>query len=262
VTAPDEFEGQVALVTGGARGIGRAVVEELAGRGARVAFSYRASARPARALSAELGARGAQVRPFRSDARRPEAARDLVRAVRRWGGHLDLLVANAGVAAPGSLEGLGTTQWAQTLDTNLRAAFLLFQAAAPALRTSGGSGVIVSSVSGFLASPSYIDYHVSKAGLTMLARCLALALAPKVRVNAVAPGTVRTDMTRDEWETPAQLASTVRSTPVGRIGEPEDVAKAVAFLLSDRARFVTGQALVVDGGQSLRCAINEYSSGE
>ncbi len=245
------LEGRVAIVTGASRGIGRSIAVELATAGAELVLHYRRDENSAREVAREIRAIGRSAEVVGGDVRSRRSMRDLVRLARARTGRIDVVVANAGIAEPGTLAEADPGSWERTLETNLRGPFELAREAAEPLRQSGGTFIAVASVAGLRPSTTEIPYHVSKAGLIMLVRCLALALAPQIRVNAVAPGWVETDMTRAEREDPVARESIRRATPLGRWGRPQDIGHAVVFLASDMARFLTGQILVVDGGESL-----------
>ncbi|HLY77038.1 MAG TPA: SDR family NAD(P)-dependent oxidoreductase [Thermoplasmata archaeon] len=257
MTNTPSFEGRVAVVTGGSRGIGRATALALAGAGADVVVHYRRDVAAAEGLAQELRALGGAVKLVGSDVRRKAAAPELIRQSLGWKGHIDIVVANAGIAEPGSLATADRASWSRTLETNLVGPFELAQAAEKALRRTRGAFISTASISGLVPSTTEIQYNASKAGLVMVTRCLALAMAPDVRVNAVAPGWVATDMTRAEQDDPVAYRRIRAATPLGRWGRPEDVAAAILFLASDLARFITGQILVVDGGQSLHWRVDE-----
>jgi 3-oxoacyl-[acyl-carrier protein] reductase len=246
------FARKVALVTGGSRGIGRAVALALAAEGADVAFSYRTDARAAREVVAAIQHLGRRAIALASDASQPDATEELVQRTRSELGGIDVAVANAGISGPSGWEAVPTAAWRETFETNLVGAYTLAHAVRPHFPPAGGAVVFVSSISGLVADPELLAYSVAKAGLLSLTRGLALAFAPRVRVNAVAPGWVRTDMTAKLHEPPKPREAIRRWTPRGRWGEPDDVAAAVLFLASDMARFITGETLVVDGGGSLR----------
>lgn len=248
-TAPGQRK--VALVTGGSRGIGRAIVVGFARQGYEIAFTYRENADAARATAEDVQSSGrtAYYRPV--DVRDPEAIAHFVSAAREELGRLDVVVANAGTTGTVGWDGASSEEWRSILDTNLAGQYFAVRAAAPDLKKTHGSAVLLASIAGLTSYPEGVDYAASKAGTISLARSLALALAPEIRVNAVAPGWVRTDMTAGLYEEPRARAAIVRRIPRGRWGEPDDVASAVLFLASDGAQFITGETLVVDGGNIL-----------
>ncbi|MGC2289894.1 MAG: SDR family NAD(P)-dependent oxidoreductase [Thermoplasmata archaeon] len=257
---PGPLEGRVAVVTGGSRGIGRATALALAGAGADLVVHYRKDEVSAGEVAREIRSLGRAVELVRGDVRSRNSMWELVRTAQRWKGRLDIVVANAGIAEPGSMRSVDRDSWLRTLETNLVAPFELAQAAEEPLRRSRGTFISTASISGLVPSTAEIPYSASKAGLVMLTRCLALAMAPEARVNAVAPGWVATDMTRVEHTDPLIYGRIQSATPLGRWGRPEDVASAILFLASDMARFITGQVLVVDGGQSLHWRVDEPNS--
>jgi len=237
--------GRVALVTGAAKRLGRSAALRLAREGADLAIHYRSSKDSAEAAAQEIQALGRRCVALQADLGDVSQIRGLFAAAAKRFGRLDILVNNAAVFGPGRLESATEADWDAVLDANLKSQFFCAQAAAPLLKRSG-RGVIVNfaSLGGLQAWPGHIPYCVSKAGVIMLTRCLAKALAPEVRVNAVAPGTITMLGDPPEWE-----AEYVRLAPLGRTGTSEDVASAVSFLI--HAEFTTGQVLVLDGGRSL-----------
>lgn len=243
-----EFIGKTAIVTGGGRGIGRAIAAALAREGAAVAVAYAHHAAEAEAVADALRRSGRRAVALRADVSRPEDAAGLVATVlERWG-RLDVLVNNAGITIRAALEQVSIADWEAVLATNLTGAFACSQAAAPALRESGGAIVNVASIRGLIGG-SAPAYAASKGGLIALTKTLARALAPRVRVNAVAPGYTETAMHADL--SVEERERIVRRIPVGRFAEPEEVAQAVVFLASPRASYITGQTLVVDGGLTM-----------
>ncbi len=251
MSAPTTPPPRVALVTGGSRGIGRAVALAFARNGADVAFSYRREPAAADETASAIRGLGRRVFYRASDAADATDAARFVEEAASELGRLDVVVPNAGIAPDTGWEEVAPETWTHLLSTLLVGPYATVRAATPHLRVSGGSVVLVASIAGFSAYPEELPYAAAKAGVISLARSLALALAPQVRVNAVAPGWVRTGMTRELYDDPRSRTAIERSTPRGRWGEPEDVAAAVIFLASDGARFITGETLVVDGGESL-----------
>ncbi len=242
-----DLSGRVALVTGGARRVGRAITEALASDGARVAIHYHASAREARELAEGLAARGCP-KPgiFQADLRDPAQAEGLPGRVVEEFGRLDILINSAAVMLRQPFGTVTAEMWDSVLDLNLRAYFLVSQAAAPSLRRVRGKIVNISDVAAYEPWPAYLPHSISKAGVEMLTRGLARILAPEVTVNAVAPGPVLPA----ERSSEAELERLVRTIPLGRLGDPGDVAQAIRFLLS--CHFVTGATVIVDGGQLVR----------
>ncbi|MBZ5662906.1 MAG: 3-oxoacyl-ACP reductase FabG [Acidobacteriia bacterium] len=237
--------GKVALVTGAAKRVGRSVALRLASEGADVIVNYRGSRDEAEEVAAQITAMGRRAAAIQGDvAKRAEVGALLV-AIERDFGRLDILVNNAGMFFPAKFEELTEEQWDTILDVNLKSQFLCSQLAARLLRQSGSGRIInFASLGGLLAWPSYTHYCVSKAGVIMLTRCLARALAPEITVNAVAPGTISFP-----GDAPELAEDFIRRAPLGRTGGPEDIEDAVVFLA--RSPFVTGQVIVVDGGRTL-----------
>ena len=237
--------GKVALVTGAAKRIGRSVALRLASEGADVAVNYRSSRAEAEEVVAQISATGRRARAIQADVAKRADVLALFAAVEREFGRLDVLVNNAGMFFPAKFEELTEEQWDRILGANLKSQFLCSQTAAPMLRRSGSGRIInFASVGGLLAWPAYTHYCVSKAGVIMLTRCLARALAPEITVNAIAPGTISFP-----GDAPEIAEDFIRHSPLRRTGAPEDIDDAVIFLA--RSPFITGQVMVVDGGRTL-----------
>jgi 3-oxoacyl-[acyl-carrier protein] reductase len=250
--------GSVALVTGAATGIGRATVLRLAGPGAQIVINFRSAEGEAAATERAAQERGAETMCVQADVRDDVQVREMLRQVeQRFGQGLDLLVNNAGIThwvPVRDLEGLTDEMWRDVLDVDLIGPFRCVRAAAPLLKAARGCVVNVASISGVLAAQttSSLAYGAAKAALMYLTRGLAVALAPEVRVNAVAPAFTDTAWMRshygDAYAESVQRAS--QTIPLGRVASPEDVADAIVSL-AQGSRFVTGQTLLVDGGLSL-----------
>jgi 3-oxoacyl-[acyl-carrier protein] reductase len=236
------LEGKTALVTGASRGIGRAIAQELAAAGASVVVGYRSGKDEAEALAGELGARAVQ-----ADVSSAEDAARLVEEA----GDLDILVNNAGLTRDGLLARMSDDDWRTVIDTNLSSVFYTCRAVCrPMMKKRGGSIVNISSIVGVHGNWGQTNYAASKAGIIGFTKSLARELGSRgVRANVVAPGYVKTQLTDVLPE--EATAAMLQATPLGRLGEPEDVAGAVRFLCSDAAAFITGEVLLVDGGMGM-----------
>lgn len=239
---------KIALVTGGSRGIGSAIVRLLAAEGADCAFTYSRDEAAARTLAEEAARGGRKVLPFRSDARDFEGAISLVDNVKKEFGRLDVLINNAGVTRDKSLMMMSKQDWSDVIDTNLTGVFNTTRACIITfLKQRSGAIVNISSVSGVHPLPGQSNYAAAKAGVIGFTKSLAKEVAPyNIRVNALAPGFIDTEMT-------AALADKTREKflhmiPLGRFGTAEEVARAVLFLVTEQAGYITGQTIQLDGG--------------
>ena len=233
------LEGTTALVTGGSRGIGRAIALELGRAGATVVVGYRSGRDEAEQVAAEAGGRAVQ-----ADVSDPESARSLVEAA----GEIDILVNNAGITRDGLIARMSDEDWRDVLETNLSSMFYTCRAAArPMMKRRAGAIVNVSSIVGVHGNPGQTNYAAAKAGIIGFTKSLARELGSRgVRANVVAPGYVTTQLT-DVLPDEAKAAM-LAATPLGRLGDPADVAGAVRFLCSAEAAFITGEVLLIDGG--------------
>lgn len=250
-----DLSGKIAVITGSSRGIGRAIAEAMAEQGAQVVISSRkaeACAEVADAISAKHGDGSAIVVPASISSK--EQLQHLVDETRAQLGRIDVLVCNA-ASNPyyGPMSGISDEQFRKILDNNVIANHWLIQMVAPEMiERRSGSIIIVSSIGGLKGSPVIGAYNISKAADFQLARNLAQEFGPhQVRVNCIAPGLIRTDFARALWENPDTLKTVTAMTPMQRIGGPHEIAGAAVFLASDASTFVTGQAIVVDGGSTI-----------
>jgi NAD(P)-dependent dehydrogenase (short-subunit alcohol dehydrogenase family) len=237
--------GKVALVTGAAKRIGRSVALRLASEGADVIVNYRSSKGEADEVAAQITAMGRRALVVQADVAKKAEVTAMFASVEKEFGRLDILVNNAGMFFSAKFEDLTEEQWDRILNTNLKSQFLCSQAAAPMLCRSGQGRIVnFASLGGLLAWPAYTHYCVSKAGVIMLTRCLARALAPEITVNAIAPGTISFD-----GDAPELAEDYIQRTPLHRTGTAKDIDDAVVFLAE--SPFITGQVFVVDGGRTL-----------
>ena len=241
----------VALVTGGSRGIGRAICLELARRGAAVAVNYAGNEQAARETVEACRALGVKAEAFQADVADPAACEELVKAVKDRFGRLDILVNNAGITRDGLLMTAKEEDFSRVLDTNLKGAYFCMKAASKVMmRQRYGRIISMSSVVGLRGNPGQTNYAASKAGILGLTKAAAKELATRgITVNAVAPGFIETDMTAAMPEKAKEAMLT--TIPAGRPGAPEDVAKAVAFFAEKDSAYITGQVLCVDGGMAV-----------
>jgi NAD(P)-dependent dehydrogenase (short-subunit alcohol dehydrogenase family) len=238
------LEGKLALVTGSAKRLGRAVALRLAEEGADVIVHYRSSKAEAQDAVKEIEKSGRRAVAIAADLSSVAEIKRLFDEAGKHFGRLDILVNSAANFLPASMVSTTEEIWDSVLDTNLRAPFFCAQAAAPWLRRTHGAIINFADIGGFLGWTGYTPHSVSKAGVVMLTKVLAKALAPEVRVNAIAPGTITM-----EDDPPEMQADFIKRAPLQRSGKPSDITDAVVFLA--QAKFITGQVLVVDGGRTL-----------
>jgi pteridine reductase len=239
-----KLEGKVALITGAGKRLGRAVALRLAEEGMDVAVHYGTSAKDAAEVVGKIEEMGKKAVGIRADLRSVDEIRRMLLEVGNELGRLDVLVNSAANFLPGSMISTTEEVWDASLDTNVKAPFFVAQAAAPMLRRSKGAIVNFADTGGVLGWPGFIGHSVAKAGVINLTKSLAKALAPDVRVNAIAPGTITMSGDPPEWE-----AEFVKLAPLKKTGRPADIADAVVYLAT--AEFLTGHTLVLDGGRTL-----------
>lgn len=243
------LNGKTALVTGASRGIGRAIALRLAEDGANVAFIYAGSADKAEAVVNEITALGVNAKAYRCNVADSAAVNETVKAVTNDLGKIDILVNNAGITRDGLMLRMKDEDFDAVLDTNLKGVFNMIRACYSGfIRKKSGRIINISSVSGIMGNAGQANYSASKAGVIGLTKSVARELASRgITCNAVAPGFIQTDMTENLGDNNPLL----NSIPLGRMGKPEDIAAAVAFLASDSAAYITGEVLKVDGGLAI-----------
>lgn len=239
---------KVAIVTGSSRGIGRATAILLVQEGAKVVVNYKTNTKAADDVVRMTGNNAIAIK---ADVTKEKEVRNLVGETIKKFGHIDILVNNTGeIFRPGDWKSDVAT-WQKTIDTNLTSAWLMIREVAPLMEKSGGGAIVnIASVYGFLGAAAVLAYTSAKGGLITLTKSFAKELAPMIRVNAVAPSNVMTDMVKGAG--PALIEQFRQETPLKRIAQPEELAKAILFLASDDASYITGEMLVVDGGYSLK----------
>ena len=247
------LEDQVAIVTGGSRGIGKAVVELFARLGAHAVVNYASDAAAAEAVVETVKGNGRRAIAFKADVSKSADAHRLIQATLEQFKRIDILVCSAGIWEGDAIESMTDEMWDTTIDVNLKGTWSVCKAVAPHMKQQGaGKIVIVSSTAGQRGEAGYSNYAASKGGQIAFVKSLAVELAPwKINVNAVAPGWVDTDMTKEALGDNASRAQIAADIPVGAIATPDDVARPIAFLCSDWARHITGEVLNVNGGSVL-----------
>jgi len=245
------LENKVAIVTGASRGIGRAIATELALRGAAVVINYHNSAGPAEELVAQLSAGGGKVASFQADVSNFEQAQSLVKFAIDTFGNLDILVNNAGITRDMVIMMMPEADWDAVIETNLKSTFNCSKAAVKhMMRKRYGRIINIASVAGQMGNPGQTNYSASKAGQIGFTKALAREIAARnITVNAIAPGFVDTEILEAMPE--GTLETALKLVPLARMAKPEEIAYAVAFLASDQAAYITGQALGVDGGMAM-----------
>lgn len=242
------LDGKVALITGGTRGIGRAIAETFARQGAHVAFTYRSSVEKAQALEQDLQAHGTQVKGYQTDAGDFAAVQEMIKDILDAFGHIDAVVNNAGITQDNLLLRMSEEQWEKVMQTNLNSVFYTTKAVLkPMLKQRSGSFINISSVVGVQGNAGQANYAASKAGMIGFTKSVAREVGSRgIRANVVAPGFIATEMTAELPQ--KELATWLEGIPLKRAGEPQDVADLCVFLASDMSTYITGQTITVDGG--------------
>ena len=244
-----EFKGKVALITGASRGIGRAIAIELAKNGANIAINYNSNLKAAKETQKLVNKTGVKSEIIKADVSKEKSIKSLIKQTEKTLGSIDLLITNAGIAllSKNPLE-LDYNIWKKTMATNVDGTLLPIKEVVPGMiKRKYGRIVCLSSIAGLGMRPHMITYGTSKASVIALVRNLAGAIAPYVRINSVAPGLIETDMI--ESLDKKTRKTMIETTPLKRIGKPQDIANSVCYLLSDRSDFTTGQTIVTDGGR-------------
>ncbi|WP_375600358.1 glucose 1-dehydrogenase [Devosia sp. Naph2] len=259
--------GQKAIVTGGSSGIGAAVAAVFAAAGAAVGINYHSNGAAAEQIVEDIGAKGGEALALKADVAREDQVADMFSRFTDRFGQLDILVANSGIQLDAPTVAMTLDQWQRVLDVNLTGQFLCAREAARLFKMQEGRDrdsraaskiICMSSVHEVIPWAGHLNYAAAKGGIMMMMKTLAQELAPNgTRVNGIAPGAIRTAINRDAWETPEAEKKLLELIPYGRVGEPEDVARAAVWLASDASDYVVGTTLYVDGGMTLYPAFRE-----
>lgn len=244
-------ERKVAIVTGASRGIGRAAAVRLAKMGMDIVFTYNSGSQAAEETKVLCEAEGAKVLALQADVSKSENCEKLAAAAMEFGGHIDVLVNNAGITRDGLIIRMTDEQFDAVIDTNLKGAFYMMRAVSKQMMKQRSGRIInISSVVGVMGNAGQVNYAASKAGVIGMTKSLARELASrKVTVNAIAPGMIETDMTAVMSDKAKEAMKA--AIPVGEMGKPEDIAGAIAFLAGEESRYITGQVICVDGGMAI-----------
>nr|WP_015061135.1 glucose 1-dehydrogenase [Pseudomonas sp. K-62]BAM13971.1 glucose 1-dehydrogenase [Pseudomonas sp. K-62] len=255
------LQGQKALVTGAASGIGAAIARRFAQAGAAVGINYRSDPGPAEEMAQEIRREGGEALPVKADVSKETDVRDMVAEFLEAFGRIDIVVPNAGIQKDAPFADMTLEQWEAVIGVNLTGQFLtareavrhfLKQGADPNVSRATGKIIVVSSVHQLIPWAGHVNYAASKGGSMLMMKSLAQEVADKgIRVNGIAPGAIKTNINRQAWETPDAEQKLLKLVPYGRVGEPDDVAEAAIWLASDASDYVTGTTLFIDGGMSL-----------
>ncbi|MEK6528798.1 MAG: 3-oxoacyl-[acyl-carrier-protein] reductase, partial [Nitrospirota bacterium] len=245
------LKNKTAIISGASRGIGRAIAVELAGEGANISFNFLKSGKEAESLEKEISSLGVKAKAFQVDIKDYDAVKAWADKTIELFGGIDIVVNNAGVIKDRALALMEPGDWHEVINTNLNGTFNLTRASiVPFIKQKSGVIVNIASVSGVVGIPRQTNYSASKAGIIGFTKALAREVAAyNIRVNAVAPGFIETGMLdnlKEEYK-----SQIIKQTPLARMGKPEEVAKAVKFLVSEQANYITGQVIIIDGGMSL-----------
>ena len=245
------LKNKTAIISGASRGIGRAIAVELAGEGANISFNFLKSGRDAESLEKEISALGVKAKAFQVDIKDYNAVKAWADKTMELFGGIDIVINNAGIIKDRALALMEPGDWHEVINTNLNGTFNLTRASiVPFIKQKSGVIVNIASVSGVVGIPRQTNYSASKAGIIGFTKSLAKEVAPyNIRVNAVAPGFIETGMLENLKE--EYKSQIIKQTPLGRMGKPEEVAKAVKFLVSEKANYITGQVIIIDGGMSM-----------